>query len=55
MEVTGADQLKMSDFGVEPSSFEQIADNTINLVGIDWDRYVMTKEEIVELLEKSYR
>lgn len=55
MAVTGADQLKMSDFGVEPSSFEQIADNTINLVGIDWDRYVMTKEEIVELLEKSYR
>lgn len=52
---TGADQLKMSDFGVDRSQFQKIADVTVDVTEIDWDRYVMTKEEIVELLEASYR
>ena len=55
MEVTGASDLKMSDFGIDPAEFQRIADNTVDVIGIDWDRYVMSKEEIVQLLEKSYR
>lgn len=55
MEVTGASDLKMSGFGIDPAEFQRIADNTVDVIGIDWDRYVMSKEEIVQLLEKSYR
>lgn len=52
---TGADQLKASDFGVDPADFQRIADVTVDVTGIDWDRYVMSKAQIVELLQKSYR
>ncbi|NLA28720.1 MAG: iron-containing alcohol dehydrogenase [Propionibacterium sp.] len=55
MAITGADQLKMSDFGIDPAQFQKIADVTVDVTEIDWDRYVMSKEEIVELLEASYR
>jgi hypothetical protein len=55
MAETGADQLTMSEFGVDPSGFQRIADVTVDVTTIDWDRYVMSKEEIVEVLEASYR
>jgi alcohol dehydrogenase len=55
MAETGADQLTMSQFGVDPSGFQRIADVTVDVTTIDWDRYVMSKEEIVEVLGASYR
>ena len=55
MKVTGADQLKMSDYGISPDDFQKAADITVDVTGIDWDRYVMSKEQIVAILERSYR
>lgn len=55
MAATGADAVKMSDFGIERADFPRIADIVVDVTGIDWDRHVMSKEEIVELLETSYR
>jgi hypothetical protein len=54
-DATRADQLTMSQFGVDPSGFQRIADVTVDVTTIDWDRYVMSKEEIVEVLGASYR
>jgi alcohol dehydrogenase len=55
MDETGASDLKMSDFGINPADFQRIADITVDVTGIDWDRHVMSRADIVAVLELSYR
>jgi len=54
MAETGADKLTMAEFGVEPSDFGRVADITVDGTGIDWDRYVMSKADLIAILEQSY-
>jgi alcohol dehydrogenase len=55
MDTTGMRHLPMSEFGITPDSFDKIADITVNIVGIDCDRYTLTEADIIEILKKSYR
>ncbi|MBC8569375.1 iron-containing alcohol dehydrogenase [Zongyangia hominis] len=53
----GVDQLKMSDYGIKKEELDKIATHAKNIMGglFDLDRYQMTHEDIVDVLEKSYR
>ncbi len=53
----GVDQLKMSDYGITPDEFEQIADNARSTMGGQFkcDRVPLSKEDVVRILKESYR
>ena len=55
LEESGVRDMKMSEFGVAKEDFAKIVDMTVNQVGIDLDRYTLTEEDFMEILEKSYR
>lgn len=55
LEETGARNLKMSDYGVRKEDFGKIVDMTVNQVGISIDRYTLTEDDFMEILERSYR
>lgn len=55
LEETGAREMKMSDYGVKPEDFQKIVDMTVDQVGVDLDRYTLSKQDFIEVLEKSYR
>lgn len=55
LEDTGARELKMSDYGVKREDFARIVDMTVNQVGISIDRYRLTEDDFMEILERSYR
>lgn len=54
MQDTGADKLKMSDYGVTRDKLAQVAHNTFHLAGLDCDRYKLTEEDLVAILEESF-
>ncbi len=53
----GVDELKMSDYGLEPESFVQYAQNAKATGGglFSLDRRELTEEDVVEILKESYR
>jgi alcohol dehydrogenase len=55
LDETGARHLKMSEYGVRKNDFERIVDMTVDEVGIGLDRYTLTKQDFMEMLEQSYR
>ena len=55
LDETGVRNLKMSDFGVRKEDFAKIVDMAVNQVGVDLDRYTLTEEDFIGILEKSYR
>ena len=55
MKKTGANNLKMSEFGITRKDFDKIVNMTVEEVGIGLDRYTLTKEDIYDILEKSYK
>lgn len=55
MDQTGMRHLAMSEYGITSDDFQKIADITVDNTGIDWEKYTLTKEDIVEILQKSYR
>ena len=55
MEETGMRNLAMSEYGITPDDFEKIADITVDNTGIEWEKYTLTKADIVEILKESYR
>lgn len=55
MEATGVRYLKMSDYGVDPADFPRLADMVVDVVGIDYERYTLTKQDVTDILEASYR
>lgn len=55
MDKTGMRNLAMSEYGITPECFQKIADITVDNTGIEWEKYTITKEDIIEILKKSYR
>jgi len=55
LDETGARGMKMSEFGVKKEDFAKIVNMTVNQVGIALDRYTLTENDFMEVLEKSYR
>lgn len=55
MDRTGMRNTAMSEYGITPEDFRKIADITVDNTGIEWEKYTLSKEDIVEILEKSYR
>ena len=55
LDEAGIRDLKMSDYGVKPEDFEKIVHMTVHQVGVDLDRYTLTDEDCIEILQKSYR
>ncbi len=55
LDETGARELKMSDYGVKKEDFAKIVDMTVNQVGVALDRYTLTEQDFMDILEESYR
>lgn len=55
MDKTGCRYESMSEYGITPDDFSRIADMTIDNTGIEWEKYTLTRQDIIEILEKSYR
>lgn len=53
----GVDDLKMSDYGIEPDEFDAMATNAIEVMGglVACDRQPLTHDEIVDVLRQSYK
>lgn len=53
----GVDQLKMSDYGIDPALFERYANNARNTMGglFSLDRRELTSADVIEILKESYR
>lgn len=53
----GVDSLKMSDYGLRPEEFDQMATNAIETMGrlVEMDRQPLTHDEIVRVLQDSYK
>lgn len=55
MDETGVRHLAMSEYGITPDDFAKIADITVDSTKIDWEKYTITKENIIDILKESYR
>lgn len=55
LDETGIRKPAMSEYGITPDHFERIAEVTVDVVGIDFEKYTITKADIVEMLKASYR
>ena len=55
MDATGVRHTAMSEYGITPDDFQKIADITVDNTGIEWEKYTLTKEDIVDILKESYR
>lgn len=51
------DNLKMSDYGIKPEEFDDMATNAIEVMGglVACDRQPLSHDEIVEILRQSYK
>ena len=53
---TGADAVRMSDYGIARDDLPAIADAAVNRTGIaDVDLYTLTERDVLDILERSYR
>ncbi|MDR2267070.1 MAG: iron-containing alcohol dehydrogenase [Christensenellaceae bacterium] len=55
MDTCGVRDVGMSKFGVDPAKFPEAVDIIVDIVGIDMDRYELSKQDILRILETSYR
>lgn len=55
MEEVGVRGLPMSRYGAKLKDMGRIAEITVDVVGIDFERYTLTKQDVQEILEKSYK
>ncbi|MTI15962.1 iron-containing alcohol dehydrogenase [Rhodobacteraceae bacterium RKSG542] len=55
MDATGVRTLAMSDHKISKEDCQKITDITYDVVGIDLDKYTLTKDDIHAIVEKSYR
>lgn len=54
MEETGVRGLPMSRYGARTEDARKIAEITVDIVGIDFEKYTLTKQEVQAIVEKSY-
>ena len=56
MDITGVRELySMSAEGITEADFQIIADVTVDNTGIDFEKYEITKADIIQILKESYR
>ena len=55
MDETGIRHPSMSEYGITPRDFQRIADITVDSTGIEWEKYRLTKEDVMAILSESYR
>lgn len=55
MEDTGVRGLPMSKYGAKLEDAGKIAEITVDIVGIDFEKYTLTKQDVQAIVEKSYR
>ena len=55
MDKTGCRHMSMSEHGITPADLPKIAEMTVDNTGIEWEKYTLTKQDILEILEKSYQ
>lgn len=57
MKDCGVDSLKLSDFGFKKTDLKAVAENSIFVMSGNYalDRRMLSLEEVVEILEKSYK
>lgn len=55
MDAAGVRYPAMSEYGITPADFQRIADVTVDNTGIEWEKYTITKQDIVDMLQVSYR
>lgn len=57
LEDCGVADLKMSDYGITPDEFPQMADNAMGPMGglFACDRVALTKEDVIGIYQKSYK
>lgn len=53
----GVADLKMSDYGITPDEFPKMADNAMGPMGglFACDRVALTKEDVIDIYQKSYK
>ncbi len=54
MDACGIRKVPLSQWGVEKSGFAEAVDKAVDVVGIDMDRYKLTKADLMKILEDSY-
>lgn len=54
MEKTGGRAVAMSDFGITREELPKIADISMG-IGFDFDPYTLTREQVIRILEESYK
>ena len=56
MDITGVRELySMSSEGITECDFQIIAVVTVDNTGIDFEKYEITKADIIQILKESYR
>ena len=55
MDRTGVRNLPMSRYGARREDLSRIADITVDVVGIGFEKYTLTKQDVLIILEKSFR
>ena len=54
MDKIGIRKASMSQFGVDPSKFQEAIDTAVDVVGIDMDRYELSKDDLMRILMTSW-
>ena len=55
MQKTGVRNVSMSKYGAKKEDMGTIAKITVEDVGIDFEKYTLTKKDVLDILEKSFR
>lgn len=55
MDICEVRDLPMSRWDVDPAQFKEAADICVDIVGIDIDHYELSKQDIIDMLENSFR
>ena len=57
MQACGVDDLKMSEYGISPENFEELAENAMNSMKRVFlnDRLPLKKEDVIAIYARSYR
>ncbi len=55
MDKTGVRNISMSEYGIKKEDLAKVADMVVDVVGIDFDIYDLSKQDVLAIMEKSYR
>jgi alcohol dehydrogenase len=55
MDATGVRGISMSEYGIKKDDLAKVADMVVDVVGIDFDIYDLSKDDVRVIMERSYR